>query len=200
MERVIIIGLWEILGSKGFSVSSTLKIHFNIGSDHFLERYEKSLHLTKWSNKEDMAKSFLREFDLSTSKENIEFVIDTIIKGVEDAILHEDTTYFLQTLKSHRFKLVLFSNTTIFESKIIDKWNIKHFFDYIIFPFETQLLKPSVESFRNIMKIYNISSKNCICIDNEKRVLKVANNLGLKTIVFEKGKDANYYLRKLIKK
>jgi HAD superfamily hydrolase (TIGR01509 family) len=185
MVEAIIFGLWETLGTKYFSASKILREHFSIKeTQEFLHQYEMSLHLRKWDDKEEMAKSFLKAFGLLVTEANIRFVIDTILKGVKTATMFEGMEKVLRELKK-QFKLAILSNTTNFEAEVITKWNIQNLFDEEIYPWKISSLKPSKKSFEEVCKQLSVKPDGCIFVDNENRSIEAAKRMWLKTIKFQ---------------
>ena len=185
MIKAIIFGLWETLGTKHFSASKTLREHFAIKkTPDFLKQYESSLHLRKWDDNEEMAKSFLTSFNIPITKANISFVAETITRGVETATMFEGMEEVLRELKK-QFKLALLSNTTNFEAKVITKWNIQKLFDVEIYPWKIHSWKPSKKNFDEVCKQLGVKSDECIFVDNEDRSIKVAKKCGLNVIQFQ---------------
>jgi len=184
MTKIIIFGLWETLGTKHFSASQTLREHFAIKeTPDFLQQYEASLHLKNWDNKEEMAKSFLTSFNIPIAEANINFVVETILKGIETATMFEEMDNLLKELRK-QYKLAILSNTTKFEATVITKWNIQKLFDVEIYPWKIHSLKPSKKSFNEICKQLGVKSDECIFIDNENRSIEVARKYGFKVIKF----------------
>jgi len=171
MTKVIIFGLWETMGTKHFSASKILREQFNIeNSSDFLPKYEKSLHLEKWNNPEKMAKSFLGTFNIPITKTNVDFMVRTILKGVDTATLFEGMKEILKKLK-RSYRLVILSNITNYKSKVVRKWGIEKFFDKQIYPWKIKSLKPSKKSFDKICNRLNVRPNECVFIDNEERSL-----------------------------
>jgi FMN phosphatase YigB (HAD superfamily) len=185
MIKAIVFGLWETLGTKHFSASKTLREHFGIKeTPNFLKQYETSLHLEKWDNEINMAKSFLTAFDIPIIEENIDFVVETILKGVDTATLFEGMKNVLRKL-NEKYKLAILSNTTNFEAKVIAKWNVQKLFDMELYSWKIHSLKPAKKNFDEVCKQLGVKSDECIFIDNENRSIEVARKCGFKIIKFQ---------------
>lgn len=192
MKKIIIFGLWNVLGEKETSASKKLQKYFKIDlpREVFLRKYEESFHLKKWRSEIEMAKSFLKTFNLNESEENISFVINTIFDFKENSLLFPNIKNILEKL-SKKYELYLFSNTTNYESEIINIWNLEKYFTKTFFSFQTKLLKPDVKAFENIINTIEIEVKNCIYIDDEKRCNNIAQELGFEVLLPNKIK--NYF-------
>ncbi len=195
MIKAIVFGLWEVLGSKKFSVSKKLKENFDIQDDHFLENYEKSMQLKIWDNKEEMVKSFLTNFSIIDCEENVSFVVNLIDQGIDQGELFVGMKDFLEKLKE-KYRLGIISNTNNFESRIIKKWEIQDLFDKKVFSWEINSLKPSKNNFDELCDSLKVLPDQCIYVDNESRCLEVAKSLGFNVIKFT---DLNNLKRELVK-
>lgn len=185
MIKAIIFDLWGTIGSKGFAISKEFQKHFNIPNSHsYLKEYEKSIQLVKWSSKEEMAKSFLKTFSLSSTKQNINFVIKIYNKGIKNSRVFDGMKEILMTLKK-KYKLGLVSNTTIYEINFVDKYDIRKLFDAIVCSHDIGKLKPSKEIFEETAKILSVKLDECLFIDDSKENINKAKDYEMKTIRFE---------------
>jgi len=197
MIKAIIFDLWDTIGNKGFAISKEFQRHFKI-ADHtnYLKNYEKSIQLMKWSSKADMAKNFLKTFNISTTNENITFIIDTCDRGIKNARLFDGMKDILVALKN-KYKLGLVSNTTIYEINFVDKYDIRKFFDAIVCSHDIGKLKPSKEIFEETTKQLSIGLSECLFIDDSKNNIEKAKEYGMQTIRFENVKQLKEELAEL---
>ena len=185
MIKAIIFDLWDTIGSKGFAINKLFKEHFKIEeSPDYLKNYEESIQLNKWVSKEEMAKNFLGKFNLSTTKTNIQYVINTFDMGAKNSILFKGIKELLATLKQ-KYKLGLISNTTSFEIVFVDKYDIRKYFDQIVCSHDIGKLKPSREIFEEMTKRLKCLLNECLFIDDSKHNIEKAKEYGMKTILFE---------------
>ena len=185
MIKIIIFDLWETLGTKNLGVSKELQKHFHIpDTSNFLKRYEKSCQLSVWKNKQDLAKSFLMEFNLPLSRANISFVIKILEKGIRNATLYPFMRQLLATLKK-KYSLAILSNTTIFESKIVKKWGVEKHFQAQIYSCHINSLKPSNKSFKEVCRFFQVKPRECIFIDNQRKNVDVAKRLGFQALHYQ---------------
>lgn len=196
MIKVIIFDLWDTIGSKGFAINKEFVKHFNLDvnpENH--QKYEEAIQLKRWNSKEEMVTNLLNTFNLSVKKDNINYLISLYDKGMSNAKLIEGMQKLLSKL-SKEYKLALISNTTNFEIVFIDKFDIKKFFETIIFSHDVGKLKPSKEFFEKISS--NLSNNNFsefLFIDDSKKNIEGAEKLGIQTILF---KDAEKLKEDLI--
>ena len=185
MIKAIIFDLWETLGTKNVGISRSLQERFVIEkSSEFMHLYETSVQLNNWKSEKEMAINFLREFNIKDNIENEEFIINLFREGIEKATMFEGMKDLLIKLKEN-YKLGFISNTTVFESSVLDKWGIREMFDVMSFSWELGIKKPSKEIFDITLQKLGVAPDEAVFIDDgEKNVLK-AKEYGLNGIVFK---------------
>lgn len=86
MIKAIIFDLWETLGTKNIGISKSLQDTFAIEKTaDFMDLYETAVQLEKWKSEEDLAINFLKEFNIESSQQNIEYIVNLFRQGVEKA-------------------------------------------------------------------------------------------------------------------
>ncbi len=184
MVKAIIFDLWETLGTKNIGVSKSLQNQFSIEKTvDFIHLYEKSVQLEKWKSEQDMARNFLKEFKIEQNQENIDYVVNLFRKGIEKATMFSEIKDLLLGLKEN-YKLGLISNTTIFESVVLDKWEIKDIFDTVSFSWEFGMKKPAKEIFDITLRNLEVNPNEAVFIDDGQANVKIAVEYGLRGIVF----------------
>ena len=184
MIKLIIFDLWDTLATKGFAINKTFRQHFNINdSEEYLQKYEGAVQLSKWDSKEDMVKNLLKTFDLHLSEDNINFCMDMYNRGIKQAKLFDYSIELIKKLKAEH-TLTLISNTTNFEIGIIDKENIRQYFDIVICSHDIGKLKPSKEIFDKVKDKFHAEYSECLFIDDSKKNVEAAKLLGLNTIQY----------------
>ncbi len=152
MIKAIIFDLWETLGTKNIGISKVFFEHFSVPpKKRVLEKYEKAVQLKIWNSEEDMVQSLLQDFDISPSKENIIWTQSLFREGIERATLFPGTLELLESIRG-KYRIALISNTSVFESKVLDRLKIRDFFDIISFSWEIGILKPSAEVFKQTLQ------------------------------------------------
>lgn len=185
MIRAIIFDLWETLGTKNVHIFTNFVDHFEVSNDlRVLTRYEKAVQLVAWDSEENMARALLLDFGIDTTDNNIAWTRDLFREGVEKAALFPGMLELLQKLKT-RYKLGLISNTTIFESAVLDKLDIRNLFDVISFSWETGYLKPSKEAFELTLQKLTVHAEESIFIDDGQKNVDSAIRIGMHGIRYE---------------
>ena len=185
MLKAIIFDLRETIGTKNIWISKTLSNHFNIeNTPDFLEKYEKAIQLKKFDDETELSKSFLEIFQLEQSEDNILFVKNLLQSWIEKASLFKGMPELLKKL-SKSYKLGVLSNTTCFESKVLENFKIKQFFECQAFSRELGTIKPDFNNFYTICQKLNIQWSEGIFIDDWEKNVKAAKEFWLQAIQFK---------------
>jgi epoxide hydrolase-like predicted phosphatase len=95
---------------------------------------------------------------------------------------------YISKLKKE-YKLVLFTDTI----KVHDDYNknrgIYDNFDKVIKSFEEGMIKTQKTAFKNLLKKLDAKPRECVFIDDSKENIKMAENLGIKSILFKNNKQ-----------
>ena len=186
MIKAIIFDLWETLGTKNVGVSKLLQEKFDIPkTDDCIRKYEEAVQLERWETEDQMAKNFLSAFGIEQSLENIEFVIDVFKQVIVRATLFGGMRELLISLKQKGLKLGLLSNTTIFESVVLENLEIRDLFDAIVFSWHKGNLKPSHVAFKHILGELDVSEGEALFVDDGKKNIESAKAMGMQAILFE---------------
>lgn len=186
MKTALVFDLWETLGTKNVGISKSLQQRFSIPkAEDFLHKYEKAVQLKKWENEEDMARNFLVEFGVTQNDENTQFVVELFRKGINNATLFDGMKELLITLKQKGYKLGLLSNTTVFESGVLERLSIDNFFDAKVFSWQKGNLKPSQEAFEQILYELGAPKDEVLFIDDTQKNIIAAEQYGISSIKFE---------------
>ena len=197
MIKAIIFDLWETLGTKNVSVSKSLQEKFGIEkSPDFMHLYESAVQLKKWQSEEEMAINFLKSFQIESNKESIKYVVDLFREGIEKATMFEHMKELLLNLKKN-YKLGFISNTTVFESVVLDNWGIRSLFDVVSFPWEVGAKKPTKEIFDITLEKLNVTPEESVFIDDGEKNISKAKEFGLNGILFTSIDDLKNELKKL---
>jgi putative hydrolase of the HAD superfamily len=129
--------------------------------------------------------------NLSVSKEDFRKAFTEIFTPIR-------TTYALIRRLKLKYKIGLLSNT--------DEWHFEYgikpieifgFFDAITLSYKVGVMKPDMKIFHDILNKLNLSSHECIYIDDLAEFVDVAKELGFKGIKYTNYEDLLVSLRKL---
>jgi putative hydrolase of the HAD superfamily len=105
--------------------------------------------------------------------------------------LDAETPKVLQSLHG-KYKLGIVSNFAIPEClrKLLEKFNLKEFFDAIIISGEINKRKPSPEIFKKALEALQVKSSEAIFVGDTLNIdVKGAKNIGIKAILIERGRE-----------
>lgn len=196
MITTIIFDLWDTLGTKHIGVSRLLRERFDIPkSEDYMRKYEEAVQLKPWETEEHMAQNFLFEFGVEQSSENADFVIDVFRRGIAAATLFDGMRELLILLKHKGLKLGLLSNTSIFETSVLDRLEIRDLFDAMVFSWQKGNLKPSHEAFIHILDELGAVKEETLFVDDGKKNVEAAKALGMQGLIFQ---DADTLKKSLV--
>ena len=93
---------------------------------------------------------------------------------------------FANHIKKH-YKLALLSNDCSEWSRYFrDKFNINPYFDVITVSGDVKMKKPNSEIFELTLKKLGIAAENAVYVDDRRSNLSAAENLGIKTVLFNR--------------
>jgi len=190
----IIFDLWGTLGNKNASFSKALSTHFSLGlrGDNY-KRFEKSMQLQKWTTAQEMAKSFLEEFEIEQTEKNLSFIVSAQETTVSYSAPFSEMRRLLENLKENN-RLFLLSNSTCFEGEVLEKWGFAELFEKKYFSFETGHLKPYKESYKYVLEDIGVKAKECLFVDDNVHNCIAAKKLGMKTHLFISVADFERFL------
>lgn len=111
----------------------------------------------------------------------------------------EGIVQLLKDLK-RKYKLYLFTNTTEMSDRYNRNTGIYDHFNDAFFSFKTGLVKPDPESYRFLLLQTSLEPEDCLLIDDKEENLKVAKDLGIKTILFDILKEDSEKLQLKLRK
>ncbi len=184
--KAIIFDLWETLGTKNVGISESLRAKFEIEkTPDFMHLYEHAVQLKKWNTEDEMAENFLKDFKLENTEINRMWIIELFREGIDKATLFPGILELLQDLKNKGYKLGFISNTTVFESVVLDKWNVKELLDVISFSWEVGSKKPTKEIFDITLEKLGVAPEEAVFIDDGQKNIDAAQSFGMHGIRFE---------------
>jgi uncharacterized protein len=125
------------------------------------------------------------------------FVIDIFKEAIIKATLFDGMRDVLISLKEKGFKIGLLSNTTIFESVVLENLEIKNLFDAIVFSWHRGALKPSKEAFGHIFDELAVLASEVVFVDDTEKNIVAARKQGIPAIQFKSVPELSMRLREL---
>lgn len=75
------------------------------------------------------------------------------------------------------------------------KYDFKKNFDVVVFSYMVGVSKPKLKIYKEVIRRLKAKANECIFIDNSKKMLKPAEKLGMKTILFKNAKQLRKEMR-----
>lgn len=186
MTEAIVFDLWETLATKNVPVSSLLRKRFDIPeTSDYVRKYEEAVQLRPWDSEDQMARGFLRAFGRADDPDSVAFATGVFRQGIDRATLFDGVPELLGSLRQQGLKLGLLSNTTIFESAVVEKLGIGKLLDAMVFSWEIGVLKPEHEAFAHVLGELGVPPEAAVFADDGIRNVESARDYGMQAIVFE---------------
>lgn len=138
-------------------------------------------------------------WNLISKKNSWEIPIDDLKNAVRKNFQEiKGTRKIIEKLKQNGYKLGLLSNHAKEWVEYCEiKYNYHQLFHNILYSYEVKLSKPSKDIFLVLFKRLNVKAKDCLFIDDNKKNVEIAKELGMQTIHFISAFDLKKKLFKL---
>lgn len=184
MIRAIVFDLWGTLGSSKTSISKDFKHHFKLHHvTAWQRRYERAVLMKKWDSEEDMARAFLKEFELSEDEDNITYVVQLMQRKLAEAELYDGMQHLLERLENH-YSLAILSNTSNFSQGLTARWGINRLLDAELHSWHLGVLKPHLGSYAAVCEKLQMAPQECIFVDDNQENVDAASEYGMEGIHF----------------
>ena len=173
MIKLICFDLWQTLVYRDVNYSTISKMlektKLNIPKDKFVKIFENSLQLRKWKSKFEAYENLCKNMRLETTEQNIKLLMEIRDKAEEETKLYPHTIPMLKQLRKQGYKIGLISNSSVFAiEQIKNKIKLLDYINYPLFSFDVGIIKPSLEFFKEMLKISKFKSKEIIMIGDKK--------------------------------
>ncbi|TDM32809.1 HAD-IIIA family hydrolase [Macrococcoides canis] len=161
------------------------KIDFDLYKERFI-----SLDNNGYTWKDQVYESLINEFSLFNFTVNT--LLDDYLERFHESVVPMDNLYeTLEILSSENIKIGIITNgKTDFQKKNIKSLNIEHYLDVIVVSDEVGFKKPQPEIFLFALDKLNADISNTLFVgDHIVNDIKGANNIGIKTLLFDKKKE-----------
>ncbi|MFA5887330.1 MAG: HAD family hydrolase [Candidatus Nanoarchaeia archaeon] len=203
MVKAIIFDFWGTLANHG--VKSPLRqaqwILYQSKTDYseFVHTFETAFMTQKFETLEDGYKAACEAFGREVDYRDMNDFIGMWNKNWMLAKLYEDTIELLEMLKEKGIKIALVSNTDCFSvDKIIDKFELKKYFDVIALSCDKGLLKSDSKMFESILEELGVSAEDALMIgDSPETDIEPARKVGIKAVLIDR-MDRRPYEDKII--
>ena len=168
--------------------------------EEFKKIYFQNNHLCNTGEKsyEDVVIITANHFNKNSKEKEIRELIQKCFK--KNAINYT-LVKMIKTLKINGYKISLLSNNSVALRDILKKNNLYELFDSIVISGEIGYQKPNKEIFEYLFKELNVKANEVIFIDDTKKSLEKAQEIGYIPVLFENNiklkKDLNKFKIKL---
>ena len=189
--KAIFFDFWGTLVENGVrspvkQVKWTLRLNETEFSEYIV-KFEETFMTKKFDELKQGFEEVIKVFGLRIP----DFVTDKLIgmwnKNSILAQLYEETEQVLEELKKD-YKLILIANTDNFSvNSVLEKYDLKKYFDEISLSCDTGLLKSNKKSFGNILKKLKIKKSEAVMVgDSMESDVKSAENAGIRPILVDR--------------
>jgi HAD superfamily hydrolase (TIGR01549 family) len=191
MIKLIIFDLWRTLipATIDFDHLFSLIKKTGMSKEEFIEKYERSVQLKKYSNITELKKDFFLAFrdvdDIILAKEFYEIYNNRFDK----ISFFDDVEKNLLKFKKN-YKLALLSNTESLTIKDIEKkLSLKDYFDFLGYSFNIGAIKPDKKMFETVLKKFNVLPEEAVMVgDSLRSDIIGAKKLNINTILINRDK------------
>lgn len=181
-------------------IISTDKDHFAAWTRAFKEELnyqldDEDIHLVRGISRTDSLKALLTKHNLQVDTDKFDKIAELknalYLESLEKLTpneLFEGVEDFLKFIKEDNKNIVLVSSSKN-ASKILEKTNLLHYFDYIVDVSKIYHLKPDPEIFIEGAKFNNVDHSNCVVIEDSQAGLTGAKKAGMLTVAFNPSKQ-----------
>ena len=126
--------------------------------------------------------------------------IDLVFQNINGMIrCYDYTVPWMNELKTQGYKVYIISN--IFAKMMRECAEELHFIalaDGAVLSYQEKVIKPDSKIYRLFLERYNLNANECVFIDDQKRNITAARNIGIPSIVFKSYKQAYRELKKML--
>ncbi|MBU0536797.1 MAG: HAD family hydrolase [Nanoarchaeota archaeon] len=201
MIKALIFDFWGTLMEQGVYPSPFKQVKYflrlRMPFSEFAPKFEESFMLNKFENLYDGFKEVSKSFDIKPP----EFVYDKIVgvwnKNKLLAKPYPESISVLTELKK-KYKLALIASTDCFSiNEIIDKYELRKYFDVIILSYEAGMLKTDKKMFQLVLKKLKVKKNEAVMIgDSIDSDMVGAENAGVKAVLVDR-KGKREYVNKV---
>jgi HAD superfamily hydrolase (TIGR01549 family) len=195
--KAIFFDFWGTLVENGVR-SPTKEVKFilrlrDMDFSEYVIKFEEAFMTKKFESLKQAFQEVITSFNLAVPEFVIEKLIGLWNKNAILAMAYDETVEVLQALKKD-YKLVLIANTDQFSiGNVLDKFELRQYFDEIALSCETGLLKSNSEAFEKILKKLKIKKTEAVMVgDSLESDIKAAENAGIKAILVDRHNKREY--------
>jgi len=167
---------------QGEKLSKKFERDFGISSEQFLPELSRILEIGRRPGAENMFnywKPVLEKWDIALNEKEF---FDYWFKSEK---LNPEMIVLAQELKHKNLKLIILSNNFKERSEYYGHYTwIDSIFDKVYFSWKTGFVKPDPRAWEKALEEMNLNPEDCVYFDDQKKNLKVAESIGIKSFMF----------------
>ncbi len=121
---------------------------------------------------------------------------EALLKKTLNSVKPWEVFYLAKNLSEH-YRVFILSNQMTPRTKSIKESNDLSFFEDTFFSDEMRIKKPDPEIYKKVLDKIKLEAKECLFIDDKEDNIEAANNIGMKTILFQDIDQLKQTLRSL---
>ena len=192
MVKTILFDFWGTLVENGVYPSPLKQAKFILWIEgpysYFVQMFEKQFMTKKYDDLTQAFKEVCDQLGLKYNDEQIEKLVGMWNKNRLLAKIFPETEEVLKSLKSKGYKLVLISNTDSSSiDGLIDKYNLRQYFDAVVLSYEYGLLKNDPGMFDLALDKVGGSKEDALMVgDSFESDVKGAQKAGVKALLLDR--------------
>jgi len=198
MIKAVIFDFWGTLMEIGVFPSPVRQVKYILNLDmpfqDYIVKFEQAFMLKKFNNLTEAFENVCKDF----GKEPDKFIMDKLVgmwnKNMLLAKPFLDTISVLGSLKKKKLKLALISNTdSISIMPLLDKFDLRKFFDVIVLSYETGKLKTDPDMYKLCLRKLKVKKNEAIVVgDSVESDIKGAEAAGIKALLLDRRNRMEY--------
>jgi len=202
MIKAIIFDFWGTLMEQGVFPSPFKQARYflrlRMPFSEFAPKFEESFMLKEFESLTEGFKETAKAFNVNPPAFAYEKLVGVWNKNKLLAKPYPESIDVLAELKK-KYKLALVASTDCFTmNEIIDKYDLRKFFDVIILSYEAGVLKTDKKMFQTVLKKMKVKKNEAVMIgDSIDSDIRGAENAGVKAVLVDR-KDKREYENKIL--
>ncbi|MGB9748586.1 MAG: HAD family hydrolase [Candidatus Woesearchaeota archaeon] len=199
MIKLLIFDLWGTIVENGvYSPIKQVKniLRIEIPFEEYVIRFEKTFMLNNYNDLYEGFRLVCKEFNIRENPYILNKLVGIWNKNWLMAKPYSNALETVQSLKE-KYKTALIVNADKSINSLIEKYSLEKYFDKIYLSYQTKFLKVNPESFKLLMKDFNVKPEECVMVgDSIDSDMKTPSSLGMKTVLVD-FKDRREYPLKI---
>lgn len=197
MIKVILFDFWGTLVENGvWSPVKQIKniLRIDLPFSEYIVRMERAMMTKKVSGLHEAFENVCQEFGIAPEEKLIEELIGMWNKSWMLAQPYNEVVEVLGKLKEN-YQLVLVSNTDSSSiNNVIEKFELRGFFDKIFFSYELGLIKTDNLFFKQVLRELGVTEEEVVMVgDSVQSDIISAKRIGMKAVLIDRKNTRDYH-------